>query len=249
MSLEICIKESIFETNQLLTCKEKISLIEYASFYGSNDIIKYIEKKGVELTSSMWIYGIHSCNAELIRYLEDNHVSPPDNDYERILEESIKCHHNDISNYLIDNIMNEEYLQNNIENEYYHNLYRYATESYNYCFFPTNMKYKNMFFYLCEFDYYTLVKLYLTEGTIDINAKIKHQSFKCHFKSKTFIKFKSNFFHDIDKLNDLWNLTRTFNRTALIRAAKNGHKESVELLISQSDIDINIQDILNQKHS
>ena len=173
LSLEICIKKSIFETNRLLTDKSGIKLIEYASFYGSNDIIKYIEKKGVELTSSMWIYGIHSCNAELIRYLEDNHVSPPDNDYERILEESIKCHHNDISNYLIDNIMNEEYLQNNIENEFYHNLYRYATESYNYCFFPTNMKYKNMFFYLCEFDYYTLVKLYLIDGTIDINAAIK----------------------------------------------------------------------------
>ena len=173
LSLEICIKKSIFETNRLLTDKSDIKLIEYASFYGSNDIIKYIEKKGVELTSSMWIYAIHSCNAELIRYLEDNHVSPPDNDYERILEESIKCHHNDISNYLIDNIMNEEYLQNNIENEYYHNLYRYATESYNYCFFPTNMKYKNMFFYLCEFDYYTLVKLYLIDGTIDINAAIK----------------------------------------------------------------------------
>lgn len=109
LSLEICIKKSIFETNRLLTDKSDIKLIEYASFYGSNDIIKYIEKKGVELTSSMWIYAIHSCNAELIRYLEDNHVSPPDNDYERILEESIKCHHNDISNYLIDNIMNEEY--------------------------------------------------------------------------------------------------------------------------------------------
>ena len=82
LSLEIDIKKSIFETNQLLTENNKISLIEYASFYGSNDIIKYMEKRGVELTSSMWIYGIHSCNAELIRYLEDNHVPPPGNQYE-----------------------------------------------------------------------------------------------------------------------------------------------------------------------
>ena len=173
LSLEIEIKKSIFETNQLMTNKDKISLIEYASFYGSNDIIKYIEKKGVELTSSMWIYGIHSCNAELIRYLEDNHVSPPENKYERILEESIKCHHNEISNYIIDNLMNEEDLQNDIENNYYNNLYRYAVESHNYCFFPTNMKYKNLLFYLCTFDYYTLVKLYLSELTIDINSVIK----------------------------------------------------------------------------
>ena len=167
------IKKSIFETNQLLIEKDKISLIEYASFYGSNDIIKYMEKKGVELTSTMWIYAIHSCNAELIRYLEDNHISPPGNDYNEILEESIKCHHNEISNYIIDNLIKEEDLQNNIEKKYHDNLYRYAVESYNYCFFPTNMKYKNMFFYLCKFDYFKLVKLYLAEGTIDINAKIK----------------------------------------------------------------------------
>ena len=62
------------------------------------------------------------------------------------------------------------------------------------------------------------------------------------------MKFKSNFFHSIENLNYLWNLTRTFNSTALIYAAIRGHKEIVELLIRQEGIDINIQDILNQKH-
>ena len=139
----------------------------------------------VELTSSMWIYAIHSCNSELIRYLEDNHVSPPENkygfilgespfdDYEIILKESIKCHHNDVSKYIIEYLMKEEDLQKDIENNYYDNLYQYAVEFHNYCFFPTDMKYKNMFHYLCEFDYYTLVTLYLTELTIDINSIIK----------------------------------------------------------------------------
>ena len=181
LRLEIEIKESDFETNQLLIqeCKisfhkkNRIDLIEYASFYGSLDIIKYMQMKGVKLTSEMWKYSIHSRNAELIRYLEENHVSPPDNNYEEILKESIKCHHNDISNYIIENLIKEEDLQNNIEDNYYHNLYQYAAKFHNYCFFPTNMKYENMFFYLCEFDYYTLVNLYLSEGTIDINAKIK----------------------------------------------------------------------------
>ena len=32
-------------------------------------------------------------------------------------------------------------------------------------------------------------------------------------------------------------------------AASNGNKEIAELLIKQADIDINIQNILNQKHS
>ena len=60
------------------------------------------------------------------------------------------------------------------------------------------------------------------------------------------MEFKSNFFHSIENLNDLWNLTRTFNRTALICAAWKGYKEIVELLIRQEGIDINIQNILNQ---
>ena len=75
----------------------------------------------------------------------------------------------------------------------------------------------------------------------------KHQSFKRHFKSKTFMIFKSNFFHHIEKLNDLWNLTRTFNKAALIIAASNYNKGIVELLIRQEDVNINIQRILNQK--
>ncbi|KAK8840889.1 hypothetical protein M9Y10_027720 [Tritrichomonas musculus] len=174
ISLESYIKKSIFETNPLLIDESKIRLIEYASFFGSIDIVRYMQINGnIELTSSMWIYAIHSRNAELIRYLEDSHVTPPEDDYETILKESIKCHHNDVAKYIIDYLIKEEDLQNDIESKYHNNLYRYAVEYYNYCFFPTNMKYKNMFFYLCEFDYYTLVNLYLSEGNIDINAKIK----------------------------------------------------------------------------
>ena len=60
------------------------------------------------------------------------------------------------------------------------------------------------------------------------------------------MKFKSNFFDYISNLNYLWNLTRTFNSTALICAAYEGHKEIVELLLRQEGIDINIQNILNQ---
>ena len=174
ISFDSHIDKSIFETNPLLNVSFSIKLIEYASFYGSIDIIRYMRINGqVELPSSMWIYAIHSRNAELIKYLEDNHVSPPANDYEIILEESIKCHHNDVSKYIIDYLMKEEVFQNDTEKKYYNNVYRYAVEHHNYCYFPTNIKYKNMFFYLCEFDYYNLVKHYLMEETIDINAKIK----------------------------------------------------------------------------
>ena len=97
------IEKSIFETNKSLFVNKSISLIEYASFYGSIEIIRYMRFNfEVELTSNMWLYAIHSCNEELIKYLEDNHVSTPGKDYEKILKESIKCHHNNVSKYIID---------------------------------------------------------------------------------------------------------------------------------------------------
>ena len=61
--------------------------------------------------------------------------------------------------------------------------------------------------------------------------------------------FKSNFFYDIENLNGLWNLTQTFNNTALIYATRYNYKEIVELLLRQEGIDINTQDILNSKYS
>ncbi|KAK8871286.1 hypothetical protein M9Y10_007004 [Tritrichomonas musculus] len=92
ISLQSYINESKFETNLFLMKQKKVSLIEYAAFFGSIEIIKYMKINGdVELTPSMWLYAIHSQNAELIKYLEDNHISPPKNDYLPILKESIKC--------------------------------------------------------------------------------------------------------------------------------------------------------------
>lgn len=172
LSFDISVEESIFETNSLILAKSDLKLIEYASFYGSIEVIKYMKMNyEIELTSIMWFYAIHSCNSELIRYLEDNHVEPPTNNYNYVLRESIKSHHNDVSNYVIYNLIEEENLKKDIENKYHGNLYRYAIEFDNYLFFPTDFKSKNIFLYLCEFNYHTLVKLCLEEGNIEINYK------------------------------------------------------------------------------
>ena len=172
LSFNSYIPKSIFETNSFLIDKDRIKLIEYAAFFGSNDIIKYMQINGkVKLTSSIWYYSIHSQSLELIYNLEINHVLPPFNKYETILKESIKCHHNSISDKIILNLIDKKEFQYNNENNFYDNHYRYAVEYHNYCFFP-DMNYKNTFFYLCEFDYHTLVMLYLKEKSIDINAKI-----------------------------------------------------------------------------
>ena len=169
--LQSNIKESIFETNSIFLGKSDIKLIEYASFYGSNEIIKYMFINECGMTSNMWIYAVHAQNDELIKYLEDNHVLPPENNFEIVLDESIKCHHNDVSNYIIYNLIEEKELKYNIENEFYRNYYRFSIGFYNYNFFPENLEYKYMFLYLCRFDYYILVNLYLQLQNIDINNK------------------------------------------------------------------------------
>ena len=64
----------------------------------------------------------------MIHLLEDYQIEP---DLQQFFRESIKCHHNEISAYIINNLIKEEDLRNDIENNYDHNLYRYAVESYN----------------------------------------------------------------------------------------------------------------------
>lgn len=56
------IKPSIFETN-LIFLKEKPTLIEYATFYVSIQIIQFLYMNKVDLSSSLWIYAIHSLKA------------------------------------------------------------------------------------------------------------------------------------------------------------------------------------------
>ena len=88
-------------------------MIEYASFFGSIQIIRYLKYNKVPLTFSLWNYVVHSNNADLIHFLEENKVIPGYNkslfansfydlfkkeSLDDALKESIKCHHNAISN-------------------------------------------------------------------------------------------------------------------------------------------------------
>lgn len=62
----------------------------------------------------IWIYAVHSNNAEIIRFLEENKVR---HSFDKVLIESIKCHHNSISNYIKDNF----YEKNQEDNDNYFN--------------------------------------------------------------------------------------------------------------------------------
>lgn len=110
ISRNATINPSIYETNSFLLKKKiqyNISLIEYTAFFGSIQIFTFLKNENVELKSSLWPFVIHSKNAELIHLLEDNHFELT---IDQTLKESIKCHHNDVVNYFLDN-----YFQNIID--------------------------------------------------------------------------------------------------------------------------------------
>ena len=161
ISLESQITHSIFETNLFLT-ENQPTLIEYAAFYGSIQIFQYLRLNGVELPSSLWLYAIHSKNAELIHLLEENNVDPPTKSYDQCLIEYIKCHHNDIANYFKYNFDikdNEEILSS---------VYQF----YNYFYFPNELKNDFDFFNLCSYNYSELVNFRMTIKEQEIKSDI-----------------------------------------------------------------------------
>ncbi|KAK8854424.1 hypothetical protein M9Y10_016986 [Tritrichomonas musculus] len=158
------IKRSIFETNSFLIKKKETSLIEYAAFFGSIQIFQFLRINGVALSESLWLYSIHSNNAELIHILERDNVKPPNGSYDRCFVEAIKCHHNEIARYIKDN-----YIEEGIKDEKYKSCtFRY----HNFEFIPTNFTESEAFFYLTFYNYQKLVDIYLETRKNDIEAKI-----------------------------------------------------------------------------
>lgn len=167
------IKKSLFETNSFLIGKE-VSLIEYCAFYGSIQIFQFLIMSKVKPTPSLWLFVIHSNNADMIHLLENLHVEPEDKKYEECLNESIKYHHNNIANYIKNNFANEESIEFNLkyvfDNNFIECCFRYNNFS-----LLDEIDYENRFFfyYLCKYNYFELVKLYLSNyKRIDLNETV-----------------------------------------------------------------------------
>ena len=122
------IKPSIFETNSFLLNKRKITLIEYAAFFGSTQIFKYLQLNYAPLDKNIWLYAIHSNNGDLIHMLEELGIKPQ---YEECLKESIKCHHNNIANHIFDMYKDDDQDDDN--------MIEYAIKNYNYSLIPDDM--------------------------------------------------------------------------------------------------------------
>ena len=157
IQLSTTIENSIYETNPLLN-KKNPTLIEYSAFFGSIQIFKYLLLNKVEITESLLIYSIHGCNSELIHLLEENLNQISNYLYSKSISESIKCHHNDLADYFINNN------QNNNEIVLYDGI-----KYYNYFYLPVDLGSLESFYFFCKYNYFKIVEFIIKENDIDIN--------------------------------------------------------------------------------
>ena len=161
ISFTTIIKPSIFESNSFLI-KNNPTLIEYSAFFGSIQIFKYLILNKIELKPSIWMFAIHGRNAELIHILEEYKIEPPNNNFQFCLNESLKCHHNEIANYLFDSLLE------NSTNSSFSESIRY----FNFYLFPEDLTVPHSFFNLCRSNYIYIVDFLLKTMNFDVNTKI-----------------------------------------------------------------------------
>lgn len=148
---------SIIETNPIIL-KNNPSLIEYAFFYSSIKIINYLIENGVELTSSLWFYAIHSNNLDIIHLLESHKVEEPKKSMKGVVWESIKCHHIKMTEYLL----KKKYIKVNSK-WYFFQCLKY----YNFNFLDEKLINESSFFTFCKYDYFYLVDKFMNENVND----------------------------------------------------------------------------------
>ncbi|KAK8867101.1 hypothetical protein M9Y10_010071 [Tritrichomonas musculus] len=164
------INHSIFETNTFLLENMNSSLIEYAAFFGAFQIFQYLRLSGCEMRKKIWLYVIHGKNAELIHLLEEHHIRPKGNNYFECFMEAIKCHHNDIANYIKNSYIDYDVSRNK-------NFLDLVYRTHNYEFLSFDIKYKYCIYFACQYDYIELIKLSFENGKKNMYKEIVY--FKC----------------------------------------------------------------------
>lgn len=171
LSLSSTVGSSIFETNAFLINKNP-TLIQYAAFFGSLKIFNYLIENGIELDPSLWLYAIHSRNLDLIHILENHKILPEDETYKECLLESIRCHHSNMTKYIMNDILKNQ----NIDKKA---IVAQSIRYNNYEYFPDQMSVDfDIFYDLCKYDYYSIVKLFLNENLNLNQTKILIQFFE-----------------------------------------------------------------------
>lgn len=160
------IRRSIFETNNLLL-KRDSSLIEYAAFFGSVQIFQYLMEKKCKITPDLWFYAIHGQNFEILNILKQNKLRSKDYTFGKALDESFKCHNNDVTDFVIENLAR-------IRKGDEISFYSHSIKFYNYDYFPDDLNNQFSFCYLCYADNVTILKelVNLSKKNFKINEQI-----------------------------------------------------------------------------
>ena len=154
------IKKSIYETNIFLMDKTP-KLIEYAAFFGSVQIFKYLIMNDVVMTSSLWPYVIHGNNADIFHMMEDQKIHFPDEIAYNCYFESIKCHHINIMNYIRDNF----------DINYNKDIFMHSLRYHNHLNIDDEYEFKitrQYWFNLIKFDYIRLFEFLLNNKLINL---------------------------------------------------------------------------------
>lgn len=257
---------SIYETNSQLMKGGVTNLIEYAAFFGSIQIFKYLASKGVELYPALWNYAVHGNNAKILEFLEEkklkfhyesmfvknsdydscepesskekndsesneeeeeeeeediteydsenegvfrasrifnfdgqtdseDEISDFKNSPEKVLKEAIKCHHNELANYIAKKYLNDTKIEYHNQSRFNKSVNAYAFKFYNFAFIPKEFTQKFIFFYACQYGYYKIVAELLDKqkGKLTINV-VFLSNFNDVSKLFFFLEFRKNFF-------------------------------------------------------
>ncbi|KAK8875640.1 hypothetical protein M9Y10_005812 [Tritrichomonas musculus] len=238
------INKSDFETNPFLNNRDP-TLIEYAAFFGSIQIFQFLIKNNVKLVPSLWFYAIHGRNPDIIHILEGNNVKLNEKAYEFCIKYAIKCHHNDLARYLLD--------QKNQNICYFH----YCLKFNNYEMMPIDLDSYSKFDLpidqipsLIRYDY-DFFNLLFRESYLDINDVKDNKrllSFAIEKNDIKLIKFllsipkiNPNYIQRIRKNNSDRGETIDEEMTELSKAVENKNIELIKLLMKCPNIDPNIK--------
>ena len=165
ISLSSKVSHSIYETNSFLLFHDYFEentyeikeiqpyLIEYAAFFGSTQIFKYLLLNVKNGSNSLWKYAVHSDNTEIIHLLEDSKIEFSDDAYIK----SIEFHSNNVANYMKDKFKMEDFLSEKLKN-------------YHFLLIDENVfLQKSTLFKLCEINQSFFVEKFIEEKQIDIN--------------------------------------------------------------------------------
>lgn len=139
------------------------TLIEYTTFCESIQFFQYLRLNNVEFNPSLWNYAIHSRNAEMIHLLESNHIIPDDKEiYEECFVELIKCQHNEIA----------DYIQNNLLKKFTKNYQIKIICYYNYHYFDQIDNQNYAFFNFYKYKHYEIINVYMKTNMENIEKDI-----------------------------------------------------------------------------